>query len=252
MDLPGHQQYLGDLGYALRGDLGLSMRQKDFTVNRIIAEGFPVSASLGVLALTFAITMGTTAGVIAAVNRNSVLDAASMGMATIGIAVPNFVLASLAIIVFVFRLQWLPAAGWGSFSQLILPALCLGAPFAAYIARLTRAGVLEVLNLDYVRTAHAKGLASRTVILKHVLWGALLPVVSYLGPATAGILTGSPVLEQIFNLPGMASHFIQAATQRDYTVALGMVLVYTTILLTTNALVDASYALIDPRVKVSG
>jgi oligopeptide transport system permease protein len=251
MDLPLHQQYLRDLGYALRGDLGLSIRLKDFTVNQVIAQGFPVSVSLGVLALTFAIALGATAGVVAAVNRNSAFDAGSMALATIGIAVPNFVLASVVIIIFVFWLDWFPAAGWGRVSQLVLPALCLGAPFAAYIARLTRAGVLEVLNLDYVRTAYAKGLQPKTVIIKHVLRGALLPVVSYLGPATAGILTGSPVLERIFNLPGMSSHFIDAAIQRDYPLALGMVVIYTIILLTMNALVDASYSLIDPRVKAS-
>jgi oligopeptide transport system permease protein len=250
MDLPLPQQYLSDLRYALRGDLGLSMRLKDFTVNQVIAQGFPVSVSLGVLAMSFALTLGTVAGVVAAVNRNSVLDTGSMALATIGIAVPNFVLASIAIIVFVFWLRWLPAAGWGRIEQLLLPAACLGAPFAAYIARLTRAGMLEVLNLDYVRTAYAKGLLPRTVIVKHALRGAILPVISYLGPATAGILTGSPVLERIFNLPGMASHFIDAALQRDYTLALGMVLIYTMILLVMNALVDASYSLVDPRVKV--
>lgn len=250
MDLPFHWQYLNDLGYALRGDLGLSTRLKDFTVNQVIEQGFPVSVSLGVLALSFALLLGTTAGVISAVNRNSFYDTAFMGLATVGIAVPNFVLASIAIIIFVFYFKVLPAAGWGRLDQLLLPALCLGAPFAAYIARLTRAGMLEVLNLDYIRTAYAKGLLPRTVIVRHALWGAMLPVVSYLGPATAGILTGSPVLERIFNLPGMASHFIEAAIQRDYPLALGMVVVYTIILLVMNALVDASYSLIDPRVKV--
>jgi oligopeptide transport system permease protein len=250
MDLPFHWQYLNDLGYALRGDFGLSTRLKDFTVNQVIEQGFPVSVSLGVLALALAILFGTTAGVISAVNRNSLYDTAFMGLATIGIAVPNFVLASVAIIIFVFYFKALPAAGWGRVDQLILPALCLGAPFAAYIARLTRAGMLEVLNLDYIRTAYAKGLLPRTVIVRHALRGAMLPVVSYLGPATAGILTGSPVLERIFNLPGMASHFVEAATQRDYPLALGMVIVYTIILLVMNALVDSSYSLIDPRVKV--
>jgi oligopeptide transport system permease protein len=173
-----------------------------------------------------------------------------MAAATLGIAVPNFVLASISIIIFVFWLQWLPAAGWGTLRQLILPALCLGAPYAAYIARLTRGGMLEVLNLDYIRTAYAKGLASRTVIVRHALRGAILPVVTYLGPAVAGILTGSLVVERIFNISGMGSHFIEGALQRDYTLTMGMVLVYTALLLTMNALVDFSYALIDPRVKL--
>ena len=191
-----------------------------------------------------------TAGVISAVKRNSIVDFSFMLMATVGIAVPNFVLASLAIILLVFWLQLVPAAGWGSVQQLFLPALCIAAPYAAYIARLTRAGMLEVLNLDYIRTAYAKGLAPRTVVVKHALCGGILPVVSYLGPATAGILTGSLVLERIFNIPGMGSHFIDAAIQRDYTLALGMVVVYTLLLLVMNTLVDLSYAIIDPRVKV--
>jgi len=188
--------------------------------------------------------------VISAVKRNSIFDFSFMLMATVGIAVPNFVLASLAIILLVFWLQLVPAAGWGSVQQLFLPALCIAAPYAAYIARLTRAGMLEVLNLDYIRTAYAKGLAPRTVVVKHALRGGILPVVSYLGPATAGILTGSLVLERIFNIPGMGSHFIDAAIQRDYTLALGMVVVYTLLLLVMNTLVDLSYAIIDPRVKV--
>ena len=249
MDRPLLEQYWHSLQYALVFDFGPSMRLKDFTVNEVIRQGFPVSASLGIFALTFAFTLGTTTGVISATGRNSIYDTGFMTLATLGIAVPNFVLAGITIIVVVFWLKLLPAAGWGTPQQLILPALCLGAPYAAYIARLTRAGMLDVLHLDYIRTAYAKGLARRTVIVKHALRGAILPVVTYLGPATAGILTGSPVLERIFNVPGMASHFIDGALQRDYPLTLGMVLIYTAILLTMNALVDFSYALIDPRVK---
>ncbi len=249
MDLPLPQQYVRDLGFALRGDLGLSMRLKDFTVNEVIVQGFPVTAALGIFALTFALTLGLTAGVISAVQRNTIFDVGFMALATLGIAVPNFVLAGVSIIVFVFYFQWFPAAGWGRLNQVVLPALCLGAPYAAYIARLTRAGMLEVLNLDYIRTAYAKGLAAPTVIVKHALRGAMLPVVTYLGPATAGILTGSLVVERIFQISGMGSHFIEAATQRDYTMAMGMVLVYTILLYVMNSLVDLSYAIIDPRVK---
>jgi ABC-type dipeptide/oligopeptide/nickel transport system permease component len=250
LDQPLHVQYWSQLTDALRGDLRPSFKLKDFTVNEVIAQGFPVSASLGIFALSFALVAGTTAGVVSAVNRNSAYDVAFMAAATLGIAVPNFVLAGLSVIVFVFWLGWLPAAGWGTARQLILPALCLGAPYAAYIARLTRAGMLEVLNLDYIRTAYAKGLAPRQVIVGHALRGAMLPVVTYLGPATAGILTGSLVVERIFNVAGMGSHFIEAATQRDYTLAMGMVLVYTLLLSAMNLLVDLSYAIIDPRVKV--
>jgi oligopeptide transport system permease protein len=173
-----------------------------------------------------------------------------MTMATLGIAVPNFVLASLAVIQFVFVLEIFPAAGWGTLKQLILPALCLGAPFAGYIARLTRAGMLEVLSLDYIRTAYAKGLSERKVIVHHALRGAITPVVSYLGPATAAILTGSLVIERIFALPGMGSHFVESAFQRDYTLAMGMVLVYSFLLFVMNTLVDLSYVMIDPRVKL--
>jgi ABC-type dipeptide/oligopeptide/nickel transport system permease component len=231
-------------------DFGDPMRLDDITVNEVIAEGFPVSASLGILALSFAIVLGTTSGVISAVRRHSWLDLGFMTMATLGIAVPNFVLASLAVILFVFVIPLFPAAGWGKLSQLFLPAFCLGAPFAGYIARLTRAGMLEVLSLDYIRTAYAKGLSEQKVIVHHALRGAITPVVSYLGPATAAILTGSLVIERIFALPGMGSHFVESAFQRDYTLAMGMVLVYSFLLFVMNTLVDISYVMIDPRVKL--
>lgn len=250
LDQPWYRQYQSHLFNTLRGDLGPSYKLADFTVNEVIAQGFPVSASLGIFALVFALTLGMTAGVVSAVARHSAWDYGFMAMATVGIAVPNFVLASLVVILFVFMLQWFPAAGWGTLTQLCLPAICLGAPFAGYIARLTRTGMLEVLGLDYIRTAYAKGLSERRVVLRHALRGAILPVVSYLGPATAGILSGSLVLERMFAIPGMGSHFIEAASQRDYLLAMGMVLVYCVLLLVMNTLVDLSYVIIDPRVKL--
>ena len=251
LDAPPLQQYFDyAVGIVTRGDLGWSIRLEDYSVNQVLAEGFPVSASLAIFGLVFAITLGIPAGVVSAVYRGSAADLSMMAIAVFGIAVPNFVLASLAILLFVFGLQIFPAAGWGTLSQVMLPALCLGAPVAAYIARLTRAGMLEVLNREHVRTAMAKGLSHRAVILKHVLPGAMLPVVSYLGPATAGVLTGSLVLEKIFAIPGMGSHFINAALQRDYTLAMGMVLTYTLLLFVMNSIVDISYAVIDPRVKL--
>jgi oligopeptide transport system permease protein len=250
MNEPILLQYSSQLWDALRGDLRISMKLEDYSVNEIIAQGFPVSASLGIFALSFALLFGTTAGVISAVRRNSLYDYSFMAAATLGIAVPNFVLAGLAILLIVFQWHLLPPAGWGSRAHIWLPALCLAAPYTAYVARLTRAGMLEVLNLDYIRTAYAKGLSPRTVIVKHALRGALLPVVSYIGPAAAGILTGSLVLERIFNIPGMGSHFIEAASQRDYTLAMGIVLVSTILVYVMNMLVDLSYAVIDPRVKV--
>ena len=249
-DQPLHVQYVTQLANVARLDFGPSYRLKDFTVNEVIKQGFPVSASLGILALAFALAVGTAAGAISAANRNSPLDVGFMALATVGIAVPNFVLASITIILVVFWLGLLPAAGWGTFKQLILPAMCLGAPYAAYIARLTRASMLEVLSQDYIRTAFAKGLSPRKVIMRHAMRGAMLPVVSYLGPATAALLTGSLVVERIFNLPGMGSHFIEAAIQRDYTLEMGVVLVYTFLLYLLNTLVDFSYGVIDPRVKV--
>ena len=251
LDGPALQQYTDYLwNIFTRGDLGWSLKLEDYSVNQVIAEGFPVSASLAVFALVFAIILGVSAGVISAVYRGTVADLSMMTTAVLGIAIPNFVLASLAILLFVFMIPIFPAAGWGTLRQVALPAFCLGAPVAAYIARLTRAGMLESLNREHVRTAFAKGLSHRTVILKHVLPGAMLPVVSYLGPATAGVLTGSLVLEKIFALPGMGSHFIYAATQRDTFLATGMVLTYTVLLFTMNTLVDLAYAVIDPRVEL--
>lgn len=250
LDRPLLEQYATHLWHTIQLDFGPSYKLEDFTVNEVLAQGFPISASLGIFAMVFAITLGITAGIVSAVARDSLFDFSFMVMATLGIAIPNFVLASLAIVLLVFTWQVFPAAGWGELRQVVLPALCLGAPFAGYIARLTRTGMLEVLGLDYIRTAYAKGLSHRRVVLRHALRGALLPVVSYLGPATAGILTGSLVLEQIFALPGMGSHFIEAATQRDYTLAMGVVLVYTVLLFVMNTLVDLSYGVIDPRVEL--
>lgn len=251
LDQPYLDQYFDHLsGVLFHFDFGPSFKMSDFTVNEVIAQGFPVSASMGIFALTFAVILGTTSGVISAIRRQTGWDVSFMTAATLGIAVPNFVLASLAIVVFVFQLHIFPAAGWGTLAQLVLPAICLGAPYAGYIARLTRTGMLEVLGSDYIRTAYAKGLSERRVVVRHALRGAILPVVSYLGPATAGILTGSLVLEQIFALPGMGSHFVEAALQLDYPLALGVVMVYTVLLLCMNTLVDLSYVVIDPRVKI--
>jgi oligopeptide transport system permease protein len=250
LDKPLWHQYAKTLWNNTRLDFGESMRLDDYMVDEVVAEGFPVSASLGILALVLALAIGTTAGVVAATHRNTFYDYGFMAWATVGIAVPNFVVASLCVIVLVFWFNLFPVAGWGSLNQMVLPAVCLALPFAAYIARLTRAGMLEVLNLDYIRMAYAKGLSPRKVIIKHALRGAVLPVVSYLGPATAGILTGSLVLERIFVVPGMGGRFIEAATQRDYPLAMAMVLIYTFLLYVMNMLADVSRVLIDPRIKV--
>ncbi|MEL6898497.1 MAG: ABC transporter permease [Planctomycetota bacterium] len=250
MDGTPLEQYVSVLGRTVQGDLGTSSKLEDYTVNEIIAEGFPVSASLAIFALAFAVIFGVSAGVISAVYRGTSADFSMMVGAVLGVAIPNFVVASVAILLFVFEVAIFPAAGFGTLQQIILPALCLGAPLAAYIARLCRAGMLEALNREHVRTAFAKGLPKHVVILRHALPAALLPVVSYLGPAVARVLTGSLVLEKIFALPGMGSHFIEAAFQRDYPLAIGVVLVYTILLFTMNTIVDIAYAVIDPRVKL--
>jgi oligopeptide transport system permease protein len=253
LDRPLSEQYFSDMKQRLPPsfDFGPSFRKKDYTVNEVIAHGFPVSATLGIVALLFALSLGLTAGVMSALRRQSWVDVGLMASATLGIAVPNFILAGLSIIVFVFMLRIFPAAGWGTLRQIILPALVLGAPFAAYIARLTRTSMLEVLGQDYIRTAYAKGLPTRHVVLRHAMQGAMLPVVSYLGPAVAGILTGSLVVERIFALPGIGGHFIEAALQSDHMISMGMVLIYTLLLFLMNTLVDISYSVLDPRVKLS-
>ena len=250
LDLPTYQQYFIQLGRAVQGDLGPSYRLADFSVSEVIAQGLPVSASLGILALAFAILLGMAAGIVSAVYRGSPADVLLMTAATIGIALPSFVIASLAILLFVFLLPLFPAAGWGSLRQLVLPAICLGALYAAEIARITRTGMLDTLSQDYIRTARAKGLGQAAVVLRHALPGTLLPVVSFLGPATAGILTGSIVIEKIFAIPGLGWHFVQAALQRDYLLEMGLVLLYTALLYTMNFLVDLSYAVLDPRVEL--
>ncbi|MEM7167213.1 MAG: ABC transporter permease subunit [Planctomycetota bacterium] len=243
------ENYWSVLGDCLSGDLGPSYRLLDFRVAEIIAQGLPKSALLGVVALAFAVLIGVTAGAVAAARRGHFLDTLLMSGANLGISLPNFVIAGVLVVIVCFRWQLLPPAGWGGLRELLLPAFCLGAPFAASIARLTRTGVLEVLSQDYIRTAHAKGVHPRVVVSRHALRLALLPVVSFLGPATAGILTGSLVIERIFAIPGIGSHFVQAALSRDYTLSMGVVLLYTLLVSLMNLFVDISYRVLDPRVR---
>src|SRR5215211_602753 len=249
LNLPAYQQYANQLRRAVSGDLGPSQRLLDYSVNEVIAQGLPVSACLGILALSFAVTLGLSAGIVSALYRGSFADVALMSLATVGIALPSFVIGGLSIMLFVFIIPIFPAAGWGPLRQLVLPAVCLGAVYAAEIARISRTGMLDALSQDFVRTARAKGLSQLSVALRHALPTALLPVVSFLGPAVAGILTGSVVVERIFAIPGLGWHFVQAATQRDYTVSMGLVLLYTLLLYTMNFLVDLSYGILDPRVE---
>ncbi len=250
LDKPLAEQYFEHLSRTLRGDLGPSFKLADYGVNRVLAEGLPKSAALGSLALVFALVLGLVAGLVSAVRRGGWLDHGLMVLATVGIALPNFVIAAVLILIFVITWPVLPAAGWGGARNLLLPAFCLGAPFAAYIARLTRTGMLEVLGQDYIRTARAKGLSEARVLLVHALKGGLLPVVSFLGPAVAGILTGSLVIEKIFFIPGIGTHFVQSALNRDYTLAMGCVLLYTALVYLMNLLVDVCYTVLDPRVRL--
>ncbi|MCA8980343.1 MAG: ABC transporter permease subunit [Planctomycetes bacterium] len=234
----------------LAGDFGPSFKYRDFTVNDIIGQSLPISAALGAIALAWALLLGLGAGVASALWRGTRTDVALRLAATTGIALPNFVIAGFLVILFVFLLPWLPVAGYGTPAHLILPGFALGAPFAAYIARLSRTGMLEVLHQDYIRTARAKGLPERLVILRHALKGGILPVISYLGPATAGILTGSLVIERIFAIPGTGSHFVNSALNRDYTLAMGVTILYTVLVYALNTLVDLAYTLLDPRIDL--
>jgi ABC-type dipeptide/oligopeptide/nickel transport system permease component len=250
-DEPLLVQYLSYLeSVALHLDLGPSMKLRDYSVNRVIRETFPRSALLGALALLFALGAGISTGILAALHRGKLADSGLMTVAAMGIAMPNFVFASLLIILFAFQWPLFPAAGFGSIKHMILPALALGAPFAANIARLTRSGMLETLSEDYILFARAKGLPEHRVILRHALKGAMLPVISFLGPATAGILTGSLVIEKIFAIPGMGDLFIDGAMNRDHTLTMGIIILYTGLVYMLNFIVDVVYTLIDPRIKL--
>lgn len=250
-DRPLPEQFIRYLGNLLRGDLGLSTKYPQRSVNEIIADGFPVTLSLAAVALVWALLVGITAGVIGAVRQNTVWDHAAMTTALVGISIPSFVLGPVLVLVVSLRWHLLPPAGWGDWRHVILPGLTLGTIYAASIARLTRGGMLEVVRSDFVRTARAKGLSERLVIWRHMLRGGLLPVVSYLGPAIANMLTGSVVVEKIFNVPGIGPYFVDAAFNRDYFLVMGIVILYAGFLLVMNLLVDVVYGLLDPRIEYS-
>ena len=250
LDEPLGRQYLRYLGDVVRGDLGPSFRYPDRSVNELLALGFPVSVTLGLCALAFAVALGGASGILAALGRNSLVDYLTMTLSLGGVSVPNFVLGPILMLVFALGLGWLPVAGWDSWRHLILPSVTLGAFYAAYIARLMRAGMLEVIGQDFIRTARAKGLRESVVVLRHALPGAVLPVLTYLGPASAAVLTGSVVVETIFSIPGIGRYFVSSALNRDYTMVLGTVVFYSVLLVGFNLLVDVLYAYLDPRVQV--
>ncbi|TDJ28522.1 MAG: ABC transporter permease subunit [Gammaproteobacteria bacterium] len=244
------QQYIDYLGMLVRGDLGPSFRQKDFSVNELVAIGLPVSLTIGGLALIIATTVGIAVGLRAGLSPGSRKDIALMGLTNIGIALPTIIVAPLLVLVFGVTLGWLPTGGVGSFSHYILPPIALALPFTAAIARLTRGSVVETLSQPHLKTARAKGLTERLIIRRHIFPIALLPVVSYLGPAATSLLTGSVVIEQVFELPGIGRYFVQGALNRDYTLVMGVVVVYAALILMFNLLVDLAYAWMDPRIRL--
>jgi oligopeptide transport system permease protein len=251
LDRPLWVQYGRYLRGLVHGDFGPSFKYRDFTVTELIGQGLPISLTLGLCALLVALAVGLPLGILAALRQNTGTDALIRSIAVIGIALPGFVIAPLLALIFGIHLRWLPVAGWdsGSLRTLVLPVVALALPVSAYLVRLMRASLLEVLTSGFVRAARARGLPERVVIARHALKSALIPVVSYLGPAAAAILTGSLVIETIFSIPGMGRYLVQGALNRDYTLVMGMVIVYATLTLLFNLIVDLLYGWLDPRVR---
>jgi len=249
LDQPLWRQYLSYLGSIARGNLGPSFKYANRSVNEIIAQKLPVSLELGSLSLLVALLVGLPLGVLAAVRRNSWLDYLASSIGMLGICVPTFVLGPLLVLFFAIHLGWVNASGWNDWPDRVLPCLTLGFVYAAYIMRLTRGGMLEVLNQDYIRTARAKGASETRIVLRHALRGGLLPVVSFLGPAIAGILTGSFVIETIFQIPGLGREFVNSAFNRDYTLVLGTVILYAGLIVVLNLAADVAQVWLNPRLK---
>jgi oligopeptide transport system permease protein len=253
MNKPLHEQYFDYLGNVAQGDLGPSLKYRDKSVLDILKENYPVSLKLGLSAILIAAMMGVSLGVIAALRQNKGADYGVMAVAILGVCIPTFVTAPLLVLVIASKLGWLPTAGWndGALANMVLPVIVLALPQIAIISRLTRAGMIEVLHSNYIRTARAKGLPEGRIVRKHALRAAILPLVSYLGPACAGLITGSLVVEKIFNLPGLGKFFVISALQRDYTVVMGMVIFYAGLIVVLNLIADLLYATLDPRVRLA-
>ncbi len=252
MDEPLVKQYGRYLFDVLRGDLGPSYKYKDYDVNYYIGHSLPNSMALGSIAMVLAILVGVTLGILAAVYQNSWIDYLCMALAVLGISIPLFVIAPVLQLVFSLKLNWFPTSGWVTTGEgwktVVLPTIALSFSYFATIARLTRSSMLETLRSDYIRTAKAKGMKGSTIVLKHAMKGAMLPIVSYRGPAFAGIMTGSVVVEQIFRVPGLGKFFMETSFNRNYTLIVGVVIVYSVILIIANLIVDIIYALLDPRI----
>jgi oligopeptide transport system permease protein len=250
LDEPLPQQFTRYLNGILRGDFGPSYRYRDYTVAELMGNAIPVSLKLGVLAMLLAVAIGVAAGTLAALRQNSLLDRLTMALAMTGISIPVFVVAPLLILFFAVQQQWLPASwsGSGSGWRFLLPVIALALPQIAYIARLTRASMIDVLGSDFIRTARAQGLGTSSIIRYHAMKPAMLPVLSYMGPAIAAILTGSVVVEEIFGIPGVGQFFVRGALNRDYTLVLGIVIFYATLVIALNFIVDVLYGFLDPRI----
>jgi len=258
LDKPLVVQYARTMWGYLRGDLGPSTYYRDFSCNDLVWPGLRKSMTLGALASVLAFVIGLPVGIVASANQNRLADHAVMSFSSLGICIPNFLLGPLLVMLFTFALGWLPAArwpdrwdSWQEISKLILPAFTLALTHVAYISRLTRAGMLDVLNKDYIRTARAKGLTEKEVVLRHALKNGITPVVSYAGPMSAAVVTGSIVVEFIFAIPGLGQHFIKSVTNRDYSLITACALVYSTLVVVMNMAVDVVYGILDPRVRVS-
>ena len=251
LDRPLPEQYLTDLAGVVRGDFGPSMKYQDKTVLQIVREGFPTSLVIGLSALIVALVAGMSLGVLAALRQNEPVDYTVSALAILGVCIPTFVTAPLLQLLIGLRLGWLPTGGLTGPLSLVLPVIVLALPQVAVISRLTRAGMIEVLRSNYIRTARSKGLPEHEIVFKHALRAAILPLVSYLGPACAGLITGSLVVERLFNLPGLGKNFVVSALQRDYTVVMGVVILYASLIIALNLLADVIYALLDPRVRLA-
>jgi len=250
LDLPLYEQYFAYLTDLAQGELGPSFKYPGRSVNEILFSGLPVTAELGFYALLIALIIGVTAGVLASLKPNTRQDYIPMSLAMIGICIPSFLLGPLLVLVFGIYLEWLPISGWGSIpGDKILPSITLGAAYAAYVARLSRAGMLEILSQDYIRTARAKGLPEWQVVSKHALRGGLIPVIAFLGPAFAGLLAGSFVVETIFQIPGLGRFYVQAAFNRDYTMILGTTVFLSTLIVLFNLISDVAAAWLNPRLR---
>jgi oligopeptide transport system permease protein len=249
LDKPWYQQYAIMMGNIVRFDFGDSLKYQGQSVNEIIARHFPYSATIGLLAYLLALIIGLAVGIFAALKQNSAFDYGAMSLAMLGLSVPNFVIGPILVLVFSLWLYIFPPARWGGIQGIILPVITLAGIYAAYIARLTRAGMLEVMRSDYIRTARAKGLDEKTVLLRHAIRGGLIPVVSFTGPALAALLAGTVVVERVFAIPGLGNIFIQAVLNRDEPLILGIVAFLSILIMIFNLLVDISYAFLDPRIR---